>query len=262
MHAVEFFELTQAAPDRPGNADAVAHWTVAGDFIFAVAHGFTIDGRGDPEAAIEASGLAMEALDRQLATLSPASPVRSRLQRAVQGANVEVYQKALTVPELRQMRTTLTVAALSGDALACAHVGDARLFLLRNQLFTQLTKDHTWTWDPLLAGGHDRTPGQGRPRRYAFPRCLGQELIVSVDVLTTTARAGDILLQCTPGLHEGLPDEELHEALTAHPPEAACRALVHRLRLSDGRDDAAVQTLAVGAADEASRGWGLGWLWH
>ncbi len=256
MTTTELFECTQVGPDRLRNADRVAHWTVGDDVVFAVAHGFVLDNSGDPEAATEASTLALDVLGREIGTLPPAWPMRSRLQRGVQAANVELYQKALTVPELRPMRATLTVTALAGDAMASAHVGDCRLFLFRAGEFTQLSKDHTWAWDPLLAGARGREPVHGRARRYALPRCLGQELVLSIDVLTMTARAGDMFLQCTTGLHSILPDDDLREALEAHPPETACRALLRRARLADGRDDASVQVAVVGGSEPPpARGW-------
>lgn len=254
MSTLDFSELTQAGPRRPRNEDAVAHWPCADGIAFAVANGFVIDGTGEPEAGQVASTLVLEVLERELDALPPAWPLRSRLQRAVQAANVELYQKAITVPELRPMRTTLTVTALAADTLVTAHVGDCRLFLLRDHVLTQLTKDHTWAWDPLRAG--EMRPDGGQPRRYALPRCLGHELVLSIDVLTMTARDGDIFLQCSTGLHTPLPEDELREALEAHLPEAACRALVHRARLADGLDDASVQVARLEPAEQpAARGW-------
>lgn len=95
-------------------------------------------------------------------------------------------------------------------------------------------------------------------RRYAVPRSLGHELVLSTDVLTMTVRGGDTFLQSTTGLHRALTDDDLREALEAHPPEAACRALVRRVRLADGRDDASVQIAARAPSDEPAAGW---WRW-
>src|SRR5205823_2268879 len=95
-----------------------------------------------------------------------AQPIATRLRRAVHAANVAVYEKAVVVPQLAGMATTLTVTALVGSALTTAHVGDCRLWLLRDGTLTQLTKDHTWVWSHL-PGIAPPTPGREQPRRYS-----------------------------------------------------------------------------------------------
>ena len=69
-------------------------------------------------------------------------PLPRRLPRAVQQANIDVYDLGVVVPELRGMATTLTALAIEDGALAAAHVGDCRLYLVRGGAITQLTKDH------------------------------------------------------------------------------------------------------------------------
>jgi protein phosphatase len=246
MFDVDFSELTQAGV-RQTNEDAVGHWPEDGGFILAVA-----DGLGDEDAGQLASSLALRMLGEDLRETTDLPAVK-RLRRAVQAANVALYEKAFTVPELRHMGTTVTVTALAPDGLVTAHVGDCRLFLLRDRTFTQLTKDHTWAW-AHLPGAPERV--HGRPRRYSMPRCLGQELVVSVDVISMSLRAGDVLLQCSDGVHGVLGDGEMRELLESHPPEAACRALVRRARESASEDDASVQIASVRAVEApAMRSW-------
>jgi serine/threonine protein phosphatase PrpC len=88
------------------------------------------------------------------------------------------------------------------------------------------------------------------------PRCLGHELIVSVDLLSMDLRPDDVVVQCTDGIHAALAEADIKELLEAHPPQAACRALVRRARAADDADDASVQIAAVGAvAAPARRPW-------
>src|SRR5256885_14483122 len=63
--------------------------------------------------------------------------------RAVQQANIEVHELSLFVPELRGMASTLTFVALDRGEMIAAHVGDSRLYLVREGTAVQLTKDHT-----------------------------------------------------------------------------------------------------------------------
>jgi len=178
-----------------------------------------------------------------------------RLRRAVQAANLEVYQKGVTVPELRRMATTLTVTAIEGRSLLAAHVGDCRLLLYRQGKLTQLTKDHTRAWeDPLAAAVNGSRNGA---RHAALSRSLGHELVVSIDFLTMEVAVDDRLLQCSDGVHGALAEEELQELLEAHPSEAACQAIVRRAREVDAGDDASAQLVRVASLStpEAARPW-------
>lgn len=246
MLNVEFGELTHGGAHAV-NEDAVGHWPERDGFVLAVA-----DGIGEETTGHLASSHALDVLGAELRETVGLPAVR-RLRRAVQAANLALYEKVVTVPELRGMGTTLTVSAIGPEGLVTAHVGDCRLFLLRDHTLTQLTKDHTWVW-AHLPGVHERV--NGHPRRYSLPRCLGQELVVSVDVLSMELRAGDVIVQCSDGVHGALEDDEIRELLESHPPEPACRALVRRARESEGEDDASVQIAAVRElAMPAARSW-------
>ena len=248
-NTVEYTELTLGAVDG-ANEDAVAHWWCGDCLVLAIA-----DGVGDRSAGQVASTTALEVLGRELSTSPPDWPMPKRLRRAVQAANLKVYQKGVTVPELRRMATTLTVTAIEGRSLLAAHVGDCRLLLYRQGKLTQLTKDHTRAWeDPLAAAVNGSRNGA---RHAALSRSLGHELVVSIDFLTMELAVDDRLLQCSDGVHGALAEEELQELLEAHPSEAACQAIVRRAREVDAGDDASAQLVRVASLStpEAARPW-------
>ncbi|HET9470692.1 MAG TPA: hypothetical protein VFO24_06270, partial [Usitatibacter sp.] len=171
--------------------------------------------------------------------------VGKRLRRAVQEANLEIYNKAITVPELRRMGTTITATAIVGGSLFVAHVGDCRLFLFRERRLTQHTKDHTWVAEQVQYGLLTPEAARTHPRRHTLTRCLGAELIVGIDNLTLDLRPGDVVLQMSDGVHGLVPEGEIGELLSAHPPEAAARALVRRGREEGGDDNLSVQIAGV-----------------
>ena len=82
------------------------------------------------------------------------------------------------------------------------------------------------------------------PRRNVLTRCLGRELIVGVDVLTLEVRPGDILLQCSDGLHGVVRDEEI-VPLLAEGPAGACNALIELSRSRGAPDNLSVQVAVV-----------------
>src|SRR5690349_3753832 len=143
------------------------------------------------------------------------------------------------------MGTTITASAVVGNALVAAHVGDSRLFLCRDGQLTQLTKDHSWVWEQMQYGLLSPEDARTHPKRHMLTRSLGRELIVGIDVLTLDVRPGDVLVQCSDGIHVPVREPEITELVTAHPPEAACRALVRRAREEGGEDNLSVQVAAV-----------------
>lgn len=240
MPDIELHQLTDVGCVRTNNEDAVGHWSHEDGVLFAVA-----DGLGGHNAGELASTTALEALAREMERAPGNWPVGKRLRRSIQEVNLEIYNKAIAVPELRGMGTTLTATALTGSTIVAAHVGDCRLYLLRDGVLTQLTKDHSWVGEQVQYGL--LTPEQARthPRRHVLSRCIGQNLIVGIDILTMDIRPGDVLAQCSDGVHALVPEPEITEVLRTNRPEAACRALVERARAAGGDDNLSIQVASV-----------------
>jgi len=250
MTEIDFYHLTDVGCVRDQNEDAIGCWPHDDGIIFAVA-----DGLGGHNAGEVASQLALEVLKREMDQAPRRWPVGKRLRRAVQEANLQLHHKSITVPELRGMGTTLTATAVIGSTLAAAHVGDCRLYLLRNGRLIQLTKDHTWVWEQVEYGILSPEEARNHPRRNMLNRCLGPNLIVGIDVLTMDALSGDVLLQCSDGIHALLSEEELAEVVRTRQPDAACRRLIHRGRDEGGMDNLSVQIAAILSSPPPRRRW-------
>jgi len=251
MPEIEFFQLTDVGCVRETNEDAIGHWPHEDGLLFALA-----DGMGGEAAGEVASALALEVLAREMDRAPGGWPVSKRLRRAVQEVNLEIYNKSITVPELRRMGTTLTATAVVGGSLVAAHVGDCRLLVFRDGRLTQLTKDHTWVAEQVQYGLLSAEKARTHPRRHVLTRCLGAELIVGIDVLTFDLRPGDVVLQMSDGVHGPIAEAEIAELLRAHPPEPAGRALVRRAREEGGEDNLSVQIAGiVSCPPPAARPW-------
>jgi len=255
MPEIDFFQLTDVGCVREENEDAVGYWPHEDGLLFAVA-----DGLGGHEAGEIASALALEVLAREMDRAPDSWAMAKRLRRATQEANIAIHQKCVTVPELRGMGTTLTASVVAGNQLVAAHVGDCRVYLLRDGVLTQLTKDHTWVWDQVEYGILSPEEARNHPRRNMLSRCLGPHLVVGIDVLQIELRVGDVLLQCSDGVHAHLPDSEIAEHLRSRQPDAACRALIQRGREAGGKDNlsAQVAVLSTVPPPAARRWWRFG----
>jgi protein phosphatase len=249
MPGVDFSELSDAGR-WAANADGVGHWPLEDGLAFAV-----VDGTGEQESGAVASALALEAVGRELAESPPGWDVPKRLRRAVQHANLALYEKAVTVPDLRGMRASITVSALAGATLFVAHVGNCRLLLRRAGQLAQLTKDHTWGWEQLETGRLAPDAVRADARRDALTRSLGDGAVVAIDALTIAVRERDVLVQCSDGIHAVLEEREVSELVSAHPPAPACRALVRRARQEGVDDDVSVQVAAVTSCPRTPSWW-------
>ena len=251
MSEIDFFHLTDTGCVRDGNEDAVGCWPHEDGHLFAVA-----DGLGGHNAGELASSLAIEVLAQEMESAPPSWPVAKRIKRAVQEANLRIYSKATAVPELRKMGTTLTASVVVGSTLVTAHVGDCRLYLLRSGNLTQLTKDHSWVWEQVQYGILTPEEARTHPRRNILSRCLGHELIVGIDVLTINLQPGDILLQCSDGVHTLISESEMLELLQAGRPNVACQAMIQRARDVGGEDNLSAQVAAViSCSPDMPRSW-------
>jgi protein phosphatase len=184
------------------------------------------DGVSSGEAGEEASQKAVEVTLRAFEEQGAEVALGKRLVQSVQQANIEIYDRALIVPELRGMATTLTAVALDGGELVAAHVGDSRLYLVREGEPTQLTKDHTVVAERVRMGVLSEKRARFHPDRSTLTRSVGRELIVAVDRLATRVGQGDALIVCSDGLYNVLEPEEMVEVLGGLDAGAAARALV------------------------------------
>src|ERR1700753_575777 len=135
---VRFASLSDTGTLRPHNEDACGTFSEGPRHVLAA----VADGVGGEEGGEVASRTAIEVTLRTY-KLHPAAwgPLK-RLYRAAQQANIEIHDRALIVTELRRMATTLTAVVVEDGVAHAVHVGDSRLYLLRDGALTQKMKDH------------------------------------------------------------------------------------------------------------------------
>ena len=225
------FAVTDVGRTRAGNEDSY----FCGRTVFAVA-----DGLGGHQGGEVASAAAVE----PLATLDgrefadPAEAAEA-LAGAIAKANSAILDQAAGNPGLWGMGTTVTAAAVAGDHLQLAHVGDSRAYLLRDGSFDQVTTDHTVVGELVRRGR--LTPAQAavHPERSILTRAVGLDPRIPVDTPDPIdLRPGDQVLLCSDGLTEAVPDPQIAELLTANPDgHAACRALIDTANNAGGPDN-------------------------
>jgi protein phosphatase len=220
----DFAEGPIAALSHPGmarqhNEDACGTFVDAACLLAVVA-----DGVSGYEGGEIASQTAVEVTIRAFRESSPTWGALRRLYRAAQQANIEIHDRALVVTELRRMSTTLTAVAVQDGILFAVHVGDTRLYLIRDGRMVQKTKDHTVAAERARIGLGMRA--KGHPDRWTLTRSLGTELIAAIDRITFPIVKDDVLLVCTDGLYNVLDESEIADFVIGKDARSACQCLI------------------------------------
>jgi PPM family protein phosphatase len=239
--------------ERGQNEDACgSHVESATHVLVAVADGVSGEAGGE-FASTSAIEVTLRAYRESPVSWGPAK----RLYRAAQQANIEIYDRALVVTELRGMSTTLTAIVVDGDTLYAAHVGDSRLYLIRNGEVVQKTKDHTVTGERRRMGLLSAKSAKRHPKRSVLTRSLGRELIVAVDRIAFPILGGDILVLCSDGLYNVLDEGQLLAEVAGRDPAGACASLVQRSNARGTPDNLTVAVVQI--PGELPVGHSVGW---
>ena len=185
------------------------------------------DGMGGSNAGEIASALAVKAIHAHLAEaatnpdlplIGPRDPTMSaaanRLASAIRAANEVIHRESWSRPDYEGMGTTVVAARLSGEMLAIAHVGDSRLYLVRDGILQALTTDHSWVAEQILKGVMTEEEAERSPRRNIVTRALGVDSSVEVELTEVPVKSGDLLLLCSDGLTRGVRPNEILQVLS------------------------------------------------
>jgi protein phosphatase len=173
------------------------------------------------------------------------------LKMAVRLAHDNVLRAISRDGSLYGMGTTVVGFLLSDAAAAVAHVGDSRAYLLRDGRLEQLTQDHTWVNEQVVAGFLSKEQARSHPLKNVVTRALGGESDVVVDVREMEVKSGDLFLLCSDGLTGMLSDHDISLRLTGKGSlHEICRGLVNDANSRGGVDNVTVVLLAVDETDE------------
>ena len=213
---------------RKQNEDAA--WFDEARAVFAVA-----DGMGGHLAGEVASRMAIEAVQRM--ARENERPGIAALREAVACAHETILAHAQDHIECAGMGTTLSVLWLGENYAYIAHVGDSRIYRLREGSLTQITQDHSLVEELVRAGLITREQARTHPRRNIITRALGTHGENEPDLLVTDVQDGDVFLLCTDGLTGMVPDDKIERTLRDCGIEAAADRLLALALDAGGRDN-------------------------
>ena len=203
------------------------------------------DGMGGHSAGEVASRLAVDTITRIYyeATDDP----QSALKRAFVEANREINKAAEKDESKTGMGTTCTALVLQNGTAISAHVGDSRLYLVRDQAIYLMTEDHSAVMEMVKAGLITMEQARHHPDKNVILRAMGSHPEVEVACWSAPfpVRGGDKFVLCSDGLYDLVGDDEIKEGVAGRDPLSACQTLIGLARERGGHDNITVGVIAV-----------------
>lgn len=210
--------------------------------IFALA-----DGMGGHQKGEIASRIAVESIiDFLKENISQSGGIKMDylddiIKQGYNYANKEIYTKALEDNSCQGMGTTLVVAIVYKDDIIIANVGDSRGYLLHNDDFRKITKDHSVVEELIDANLITKEEARFHPRRNQITRAMGAEEIIIVDIFREKVEKDDILLLATDGLTGCVEDESIKNIISIDKDiKEICQDLITEANNNSGKDNISV----------------------
>lgn len=236
---VEAASLTDVGLQRDNNEDSYLYWEPEpeDEFLRKGRLAIVADGMGGYEGGQEASRLAVETV-RDVYDRDFNGNPQSTLSIGLQNAHGAIQRYALEHPQFNGMGTTCTALVIVDHQLFFAHIGDSRLYLIRDQALQRLTRDHSYVGRLVEAGLVRSEDAESHPQRHILTAALGSghDLIPDGPAQPIPLQNADLLILCTDGLWSVVGERQLSQIANANPPAEACRKLV-RAALERGAPD-------------------------
>jgi serine/threonine protein phosphatase PrpC len=239
---VSSFGLSDVGLIRQKNEDV---WAQLADLhVYILADGMGGHRSGDI-AASEAVSYLADILSREL----PALPVDHRsiyevgscIRHAIEATNRHVYKMSKTEEALKGMGTTLCCLHIHEEGLIYAHVGDSRIYRMRQGDLEQLTEDHSLLRELVATGQLAEQKASDFVYKNIITKAIGTEPIVEPSVGVGDLEPGDLFMLCSDGLSDLLNKEDIEEILRLTPDvEQAVLNLVEAAKARGGHDNITV----------------------
>ena len=240
--AIEVAAQTDVGCVRADNEDNFGYDINCGIFVVC-------DGMGGLAAGEVASKIAVDTLlqyfqdrtGKSASSQNPSENVSPRaraLGEAIQRANHAIREASAVQAGQAGMGSTIVCALVHENFVSFAHVGDSRIYLVRDGSIRQLTQDHSLVMQGLRLGLISSKQAASSKLQNVITRALGPEEIVEPDLDDMIAMSGDTLVLTSDGLTRVLTDEDLLACITAAPSvNDACAHLIDSAKEADCDDN-------------------------
>lgn len=161
------------------------------------------------------------------------------LGSSMEYANMVVYEKAKSTPELQGMGTTLEICLIYNNKAYIGHIGDSRIYRVRKEFIRKLTQDHSYVQKLVKEGTITKEQAEHHPQKNMLMKALGCNAFVEPDVMVKGFLRDDIIIMCSDGLTNLVEQETIYEMASKNI-EQATKDLVQLAKDRGGYDNITV----------------------
>ncbi len=239
-NAVILGAMTDVGRKRTNNQDSMCSLAAPNTPPGVIALVAVADGMGGHNGGEVASALAIEGVVARLGKKSGAGASTGNrsdhLADVIRQIHADV-RAASNTPETAGMGTTLSIAVIEDTRVWVGHVGDSRIYRVRNGQLTQLTEDHSWVADEVRRGNITAAEAETHPRRNLLSQAIGVTEVIAPMVAEIDLAIGDKIMLCSDGLHGLVSGEDMRLTIDSMPPDLAVQTLVDKANDAGGPDN-------------------------
>lgn len=254
--------ITDEGLVRDHNEDSIGSDADLGLLVLA-------DGMGGHKGGEVASAIAVDTILQNLTNVLPQIPSGGTdektgyslesmaVEEAIKVANLKIYNAAQNNTKYEGMGTTVVVLLLYDNRITIAHVGDSRLYRMRDRILEQMTRDHTLLQELVDRGFYTKKEARESLNKNLVTRAVGVNPTVDVDLLEDIALVGDSYLLCSDGLTDMITDDLIEDIQLNYQDNQVKmnEELIKQAKDFGGKDNVSVMLAQVLKEFPANSGW-------
>lgn len=247
---------------RDHNEDTIGSDTELGLLVLA-------DGMGGHKGGEVASAIAVDSILQELREVLPGitpgniddtsgySLESMAVEKAIKNANLKIFRAAQDNSQYEGMGTTIVVVLFYDNRITIAHVGDSRLYRLRDGRLEQMTRDHTLLQELVDRGFYTQKEASESLNKNLVTRATGVNQTVEVDLQEDVVLVGDIYLLCSDGLNDMIPDDLIEDIQLNYRNDLdkMSHELIKQAKDHGGKDNVSVMLAQIIKEFPAGSGW-------
>lgn len=235
---MKIYAKTDIGMQRKMNQDAYCISDENEEYVLCV----LADGMGGYTGGEIASNLAAMSVDKYIKEnfIKGKDYTKEELQelvkKSIEYANFTVYEKSKREEELEQMGTTLEICLIYNNRVFIGHIGDSRIYRIRQEIMRKITVDHSYVQKLVKEGKITKEEAENHPKKNMLMKALGCELQIEPDVTVKGFQEGDIILICSDGLTNMVTEQEIYNTIKENF-ENAAENLIKKANENGGNDN-------------------------
>jgi protein phosphatase len=229
---------------RNNNEDAC--FVIPSHDVYVVADGVGGNNSGEVASRTAVEEIAQYVNSEDIEGCQSNEEIFEFFQDAIERANYQIYKLGMENDANRGMATTLVVTYIKDGTAYISNVGDSRVYLFRDGLLRQITRDHTYVNELIDQGVITQDEAKSHSQKNVITKALGADAYIDPDYYMAELKKDDILVLCSDGLYGEVKEAKLIELLASgQSMNETCTAMVNEAIRCGGRDNITVICLRI-----------------